>query len=104
MFGLKLAVSSLGDLGLCSSTGGIFCGQQAIFKSSVAGDAKSQFCRIASPGRHVTDRDVAVTRTAQGIFGMILRVADRRVAGKGVHPRHFFRSWSCVLPALEQAL
>ena len=36
-----------------------------------------------------TDRDVAVTRTAQGIFKLILWAAGWRVVVKGVYPRHF---------------
>jgi hypothetical protein len=40
-------------------------------------------------GGRATDRDVAVTRTAQGIFKLILWAAGWRVVVKGVYPRHF---------------
>ena len=51
-----------------------------------------------------TVRDASVTRPAQGVFSVPLRAADRHFVDKGVYPRHFSRSRSCVLPALEQAL
>ena len=46
-------------------------------------------------GGRATDTDVAVTRTAQGIFKLIPWAAGWRVVVKGVYPRHFsFRIFS----------
>jgi hypothetical protein len=69
--------------------GGFFAGSRQFLKVLLLVTRNARPDLSCFAGR-ATDRDVAVTRTAQGIFGMILRVADRRVVGKGVYPRQFF--------------